>query len=396
MVRRLAVAAAAAAMVLGLVAPTPATAAVDPVFGWNYQTVAIGGTYTMLRGQFAGDGATDLLFYAPGAAADSLWIGKTGTQGASGFTKVPLSIGGTYVPVVGDFGGDDYSDILWYGRGSKPDALWISTDTSSYFTGKSISISGANYEPKVLQDYRGVGAKDDVVFLGPGTVPDYLWHFDEQLGADVSTPGTWVSRTLHVNGSYQLIVGDWDGDLLDDLVLYQPGTAHDYKWISSASGAFTQTNLSISGVYQPATVRHEQYDGIYWWASGSPKESYWNSNGTSFVSKPVVQYPTLKGRAVTYGGDGVLIQSDNERDGYVAAEATKADTYLLSNANHDFGTGTQVAVGDFDLDGGFDTIWYTPGAGRDEVWYGPKPDPKAKSARPHGTQLQKDTPFTER
>lgn len=394
---RVLMAAASAVLVLGLVAPTPASATIDNDYGWNYLPLTVSGTYQMLRGQFAGDAATDIVFYGPGSATDTLWIGKTGSQGASsGFTKVPLSIGGTYTPVVGDFSGDDYDDILFYGPGAASDVLLTSVETSAYFSSKSVKISGTNYQPKVLLDYRGVGAKDDVLFLGPGDVADYLWHFNEQLGTSgYIAPGTWVSRTLRVNGSYQLVIGDYNGDFLDDVVLYQPGTKADYKWLSSESGAFTQTNLSINGTYQAVVVRKTQYDGIYFWASGSTNEVYWTSNGSSFTSRTVAQYPTLTGRAMTYGGNGVLIQSDQYRDGYVYAESTKADTYLLANPNHDFGTATQVATGDFDDDGNFDTLWYGPGTRPDEIWYGlPVPALQAKGAPV--ADIDKVTPITVR
>src|SRR5690349_14431435 len=128
MSRRLAACAVALIMVGGLLATTPASATIDNEYGWDYQALSINGSYQMLRGQFAGDGATDVIFYGPGSAPDSLWIGKTGVKGTNGFTKVNLSIGGTYVPVVGDFGGDDYDDVLFYGRGSVSDSLWISVE----------------------------------------------------------------------------------------------------------------------------------------------------------------------------------------------------------------------------------------------------------------------------
>lgn len=395
--RRFALALATLTLAAGLGLPSTASAATDTEYGWDYQALSISGTYTMLRGQFAGDSATDLVFYGAGSAPDSLWIGKAGAKGTNGFTKVNLSINGIYKPVVGDFSGDDYDDILFYGPGAASDVLLTSVDTSAAFTSKSVKISGTNYQPKVLLDYRGVGAKDDVLFLGPGDVADYLWHFNEQLGTtDYDAPGTWTSRTLRVNGSYQLVIGDYNGDFLDDVVLYQPGTKADYKWISSTTGAFTQTNLTINGTFQAVTVRQQTYDGIYFWASGSPNEAYWTSNGSSFTSRTVVQYPWLVGKASTYGGNAVLIQSDQDRDGYVYTEPTKADTYYLANPNHDFGTATQFATGDFNNDGTFDTFWYGPGTRPDEVWYGiPAPADQRTGATP-SSDLSKATPFTVR
>ena len=35
--------------------------------------------------------------------------------------SVPM-VNGSYVPVVGDFSADGFDDIIWYGRGTAPDA----------------------------------------------------------------------------------------------------------------------------------------------------------------------------------------------------------------------------------------------------------------------------------
>lgn len=395
--KRLLAAAAATVLAAGVFSPTAASAEEDD--GWDYRSVTISGTnYQVLRGQFAGDKATDILFYAPGTGADSLWIGKIGGRGTNSFTKMNLTINGTYRPIVGDFAGDDYDDILWYGPGSTPDSLWTSVLGPNPFSSKAVKISGSNYRPITLRDFRSTGAKDDILFLGPGTVPDYLWHFKEDLSRpEILAPGTWTSRTLKVNGSYQLIAGDYSGDGLDDVVLYQPGSKPDFKWVSTPSGAFTQTNLTINGTYQPVVVRKEVRDGIYFWASGTPNEAYWTSNGSSFTNRTVAQYPWLRGVASTFGFDGVLIRSDQDRDGWVSAEATSADTYYLAPASQDFNTATVVVDGDFDADGYLDAFWYGPGSRRDAVWYGNPPAGTAGTSSPTSTaSVHKVTPFTER
>ncbi len=374
MIQRLSVATAVLALVTALFAPVKASAELGD--GWDYRALALSGTYKTVVGQFAGDGATDILFYAPGSAGDSLWIGHKGarTTGGStvsgGFTKVSMSIGGDFVPVAGDFGGDDYDDILFYGVGSAVDSLWISANIAGYFDKTRKVNVGGTYQPKVLRDYRSVGAKDDILFLGPGSAKDYYWHFTDRTSAPYNAPGTYTSRELNVNGAYQLVIGDFSGDYIEDVVLYQQGTAPDYKWVSTAGGAFAQTNLSMAGSYQPVTIFSELRDGILWWGNGSGPPRLWRSTGSAFQNVPI-EPVDVAATVVSAGLDGAFIEVPGTlpaaQDRYFH-ETTADDFFTLAGTAHDQTTARPL-VGDFDDDGYIDVAWYGPGTQPDELWF---------------------------
>ena len=371
MIRRLSLASAVLALVVGFFAPVNVSA--ELADGWDYRPLSLSGTYKTVVGQFAGDGATDILFYGPGAAGDSLWIGNAGVRGSSvsgGFTKVTMSIGGDFIPVVGDFGGDDFDDILFYGLGSAADSLWISVDTPARFDKtRKVSVGGA-YQPKVLHDYRSRGAKDDILFLGPGSAKDYYWHFADKTTSPYIAPSTYTSRELKVNGAYQLVIGDFSGDFLEDVVLYQQGTAPDYKWVSTVAGAFTQTSLSMAGFYKPVTIFGEFRDSILWWGNGTGAPRFWRSTGSTFQNVPI-DPADVAATVVPAGLDGALIEVPGplpDAQDFYFQEGPVRDFFELAGTTHDQTTARPL-VGDFDDDGYIDVAWYGPGTQRDELWF---------------------------
>ncbi|CAN5764053.1 hypothetical protein BH10ACT1_BH10ACT1_08630 [soil metagenome] len=358
--RRPALVVAAAAMLLGLLAPVPASAEVAD--GWDYYRLdTISPTAIPVSGQFTGDDSTDVLAYVPGATTDYLYDFTTRND----YSLHPLSIGGTFTPIVGDFGGDDYDDIIWYAKGSAPDALWIS-DGRGGFRSKPLTING-DYEPMVLADYRDYGGKDDLLFLGAGAVKDYLWHFTDRSGDDDYVgPGTFASRPLQVNGNYRLVVGDWTGDAIEDVVLYQPGPAKDYRWDSNAAGQFKQTNLAVNGNYTPSTVYQTDRDGIFWLGVGAQAEAYWTSNGPGFTSRPIPGVSGGVGTVSPLALGWVMVLDETGDDLVFEGTATGGAYYTLTSGVHDRTT-QRPSLGDFDADGRADVIWSGPP--NPEIWY---------------------------
>lgn len=270
-----------------------------------------------------------------GAGADSLWSYRAGLS----VVKTPKSITGTYIPAAGDFNGDSFEDIYWYGTWDRADARWNGTATTGTFTSATgaqagsllpvpgdfngdgrddlywyqpggdpkvatQSLSGGNYEPNARRDqfwtaqpngsfavtnfafdaaaiplpgdFDGDG-DTDIIWFAPGSAPDTLWRF---------TNGVPVASSLNIVGNYRPVVGDFDGNGTDDLFWYGPGAKADYIWWYSPGGAYTSVPTTVTKKdYRPfsADVDADGADELFWYTPGGGPDYIWprtNRNGT--------------------------------------------------------------------------------------------------------------------
>ncbi len=207
-------------------------------------------------------------------------------------TTLQLTGTSAVVPLVGDFNGDSAEDIFWYGRTSAPDSMWFNkvissgADGMNTFTTKAVTVAG-NYVP-LVGDFNGDGI-DDVFWYAGGTAADSVWYFH----ADKSH--TAVQYT--VNGTYRPVVGNFD--TIDPVTPTEGG----------------------------AQV-HER-DDIFWFPTGTGNSSLWSGNlDNTFGKRVYANRPP---------------------------------------------TGAQALVGEFKLQDGElepspDIFFYRPGTGTDSLW----------------------------
>jgi hypothetical protein len=357
-----------AALAAGAASAGSAGSAVDA--HWEYRSASVEGVYTPLVGDFAGDQADDVFWYAPGPATDVLWIGRQGARGSDAFTRLRFSVDGTYRPVVGDFVGDGYDDILWYQAGTGHDALWESVPTEAAFARAGALTVDGRYRPEVLRDYRQGEHKDRIVWQRTSKGHDVVWYFAGD------GRGGHGSERVQIRTDVTVLAGDWDGDHLDDLLLYGPGAIDDALWLSESQDGFGHHDLAINGVYQPVTLIGAERDGVFLFGRGAAADRYLRSEGTSFTSSPVDDFPT---NGVAHGADArgfafVHSTSTGTREDGFLVEAGRGRRFKLSES-HDIGSGARPVTGDFDDDGVVDIAWYGPGSVPDELWYARSVDP---------------------
>jgi len=203
------------------------------------------GTGTILVGDFTTDGATDLIRYRPGAAVEQWWDfdqPDAPTDTVPVLTTRTFSVGGTYTPVVGRFGADDISgdygaDILWYAPGNTADSLW-DFDPHATFSKTAFAINGT-FTPVV--GHWTTDVAEDVIWYAPGAAADSLWDFRENAPV--------VKKGLTINGTYTpyacscLDTGSKDRM---DILWHGVGNAPDAFW-SVEGNAFTVTSYSYPG-----------------------------------------------------------------------------------------------------------------------------------------------------
>jgi hypothetical protein len=116
-------------------------------------------------------------------------------------------------------------------------------DGDGTFTTIGRSVSGS-YEP-LLGDFDG-DQRADVFWYAPGTTPDYVWFHESGNGIS--------SGRRDVNGDYAPIVApgsDFDGSGTDDIIWYRPAGGFDYLWPGRTNRTFGSTPVVIDDLALP-------------------------------------------------------------------------------------------------------------------------------------------------
>lgn len=225
--------------------------------GYGVAPEAVSGTYTPLVGDFDGNGVDDVLWYAPGAAPDTLWL----YRGLSARTATPLSISGSYQPVVLDADADGRDDILWYAPGPAADSLWT-FGPNAVPTKRTVRIDG-RYDVVVgrFGDAPEGEPQDRIAFSDP-TGPDAIWTFDTQ-GRATSRPASFPPGAP--------VVGDLLGTGRDSILWYRPGSATESLTRFDVGGSPTTVlSRQVTGTYAPVVgdLDGNGYDDIAWTSGG--------------------------------------------------------------------------------------------------------------------------------
>jgi hypothetical protein len=186
--------------------------------------------------------------------------------------------------LVGNFVGDDREEIFTYISGDITDTLMqfsrLGPEPGSdvAFDVTTFTVNG-RYDP-VAGDFDGDGF-DEILWYAPGPRQDFLWNF--------TSTTTVSSKPYTANGYYQPFAGDFTGDGADDVVWYAPGTRQDYVWDYNTGGGYTSAARTINGTYVPVpgSFGTNNTDDVLWYAPGPAQDYLWdyNPNG-SYASRP--------------------------------------------------------------------------------------------------------------
>ncbi|MBF0634165.1 MAG: FG-GAP repeat protein [Nitrospinae bacterium] len=238
-------------MMNGVDVVTSAMTSLNPGAGWLVQGI----------GDFDGDGKSDILWRDASTGQTAIWFMSGATVTSSSNTNVSAgaytATAGWQVHGVGDFNGDNKSDILWRQIETGRTAIWFMSGASKV-GGKHTSVQAGAYTSTTGWQIHGVGD-----FNGDGKA-DILWR-NAESGGTVVWFMNGVKRTGRANTSVQLgaytsatgwhvqAVGDFDGDGKSDVLVRYAGTGQTYVWLMNGAvvtGDWTSVN---AGAYDSAT-----------------------------------------------------------------------------------------------------------------------------------------------
>jgi hypothetical protein len=225
---------------------------------------------------------------------------------------------------------------------------------------QSTSVGGS-YTP-LGGDFNGDGV-DDVFWYAPGSPADSMWRFDRA--------GHHSSIAMTVSGVYRPMVGDFTGDGTDDIFWYAPGTAADSLWDFNPGGSRTTRSINVSGSYTPFTgdFTGDGADDVFLYAPGGGSDVVWDFNpGFTRTDRHHEVTPTYRPVAGDFDGNGV--------DDIIWHAPGPAQDQLWRMSNGGGIAVTAVTINgtyspiaaDFQGDGADDVLWYSPGSGADSLW----------------------------
>jgi hypothetical protein len=225
-----------------------------------------------------GTGSTrdQILWYRPGPGSDQMWAFDD--DGSHEVMGTDVDQDGWQIPLTGHFRSrTHWTDILWFDPHDATLDMWqFNYDFSVLKSGPgSVDllgvVAGTEYLP-IVGNFDGDN-RTDLFWYAPGPAPDWLWQSAGSQGAIL-----FNSYQFAVDGDYHPIVGDFDADGDDDLFLYRPMAELDggpsYVWYFHGPAVDVRP-VSIQGDYVPYV---EDFDGdgctdILWYdpvAPGNP------------------------------------------------------------------------------------------------------------------------------
>jgi len=339
-----------------------------------------------LVGDFNGDGRGDVFWYVPGTGADYLWAGKarddtTPTTKADRYTVTTEPISGTYVPLVGDFNGDGRSDIFWYGPGNAADSVWY-FNADKTVVSVNTPISGT-YVPVVgnfdSTDVSNLTEQDDIFWYST-TGKSSLWSGNtDRTFSSVTYTTSPPLGAKPFKGNWRQESSGSSAPVHEDLLFYRAGTGTDAIWQGNGTGAFTTVPVTINGSYAPIIGDFNDNGtgpdntDVFWYAPGKAADSVWMNTGNAFQSTPtVVNGKSYKPVVIPGTGrnhDDIMWNDPTGADSIWKMSGGQGSFAYTSVGYSSFGGtdpgGRTALTADFDYVGTgvhiTDLLWYAPG-----------------------------------
>ncbi|MGH9275317.1 MAG: FG-GAP-like repeat-containing protein, partial [Acidimicrobiales bacterium] len=173
------------------------------------------------------------------------------------------------LPDVAELDGDGIDDVVIYAPGGSPDRIY-SGRANRTLVALPLGVD-PTYDVSV-GDFDGDG-RDDLLWFGYGV--------NESVRTLSDGNGQFTSLLSTIDDGESIpIIGDFDGDGLDDVLLYGPGSSVDEMWWSEPTdrGAVSVEPIQVKGTaYRPQVgdVNGDGNDDVLWYQPGAGADPLW-------------------------------------------------------------------------------------------------------------------------
>jgi hypothetical protein len=269
----------------------------------------------------------------------------------------------------GDFDGDGRSDLLWRTPVSGQNTIWRSANSST--TQAVTSVSGQAWKLMGAADFDGDG-KSDLLWRNETSGGNVIWK-----SANSATPQAMTT----VAGTAWTIAGagDFDGDGKADVLWRNVVTGANGIWKSANSATQQAVNGIADQAWAVVGVGDFNGDGksdILWRNSTTGANSIWRS-GNASTAQAVTAVPNTAWRVAAVGD----FDGDNRADIFWRNPFTGGNALWKSGNSATPQTLATVgspqwqvvAAGDFDGDDKADVIWRNVVTGANGMWKSANP-----------------------
>ncbi|MBF0337057.1 MAG: DUF1566 domain-containing protein [Nitrospirae bacterium] len=198
------------------------------------------------KGDFNGDGVSDILWVNSSDNMVAVWFMGTGTYSTA--TSYGYTVSGWSVKAIADFNGDGKADILWQNSTSGALAMWTTSSDGMSVTAAAVTMSSV---PMALStsEWNLIGTGD---FLGSGK-KQILWqNTSTGLVAIWTMNGNAITSTAVVASSMPSTwqfkgIADFNGNGTDDVLWQNPSSGQIVMWIMNGTSIGTNSVVSTLG-----------------------------------------------------------------------------------------------------------------------------------------------------
>jgi hypothetical protein len=256
----------------------------------NFRTSKVQSAGIPFRGDFNGDGKSDLFWRNTTTGANIIWLsGNASTQqSAATVSDTAWSVEG-----VGDFNGDGRSDIFWRNTSTGSNVIWYSGNAGTYRT--VATVPGAEWGVVGTGDFNGDG-QSDLLWRNGITGGNLIWRS--------ANPSTQQHISNVPDASWIVAaVGDFDGDHKSDIFWRNTVTGSDTIWRSANSSTTRYASPVTDTAWVVAGAGDFNADGradILWRHSTTGQDIVWDS-GNAATSRSITSVTDTSWNVVGFG-----------------------------------------------------------------------------------------------